>query len=94
MRKERRKEMRKWKKHMSALLCCIMILALGAGNVYAAEVSDVSQNVEAVSYTQLDVYKRQQIILGVKENVQSSCIWNDRKSRWCGKCDHELLPVY
>ena len=34
------------------------------------------------------------IILGVKENVQSSCIWNDRKSRWCGKCDHELLPVY
>ena len=46
MRKERRKEMRKWKKHMSALICCIMILALGAGNVYAAEVSDVSQNVE------------------------------------------------
>ena len=46
MGKERRKEMRKWKKHMSALICCIMILALGAGNVYAAEVSDVSQNVE------------------------------------------------
>ena len=38
--------MRKWKKHMSALICCIMILALGAGNVYAAEVPDVSQNVE------------------------------------------------
>ena len=46
--------MKRWKKQLAALFCGIMVFAFGAGTVYAADGSDISESMSATMETESD----------------------------------------